>query len=157
MKCKKVYIGQDLTPKEWSYGLGSVYLAGPRNNSDKSWRLELMKKLEDTGTPMCFLIPESKHQLNGGLNKTPLPEMYKWQHLGISVATCILWWFPADTIDVQSYVEFGAWHKVERIFIGREKAEGNEYLDWLLHKEQLLYPAESMDQLVEMTVHWLRE
>jgi hypothetical protein len=157
MKCKKVYLGQELTPQEWSYGLGSVYLAGPRNQKESSWRLEAMQKLEGAGSPLSFLIPESRHQLKGGFNKTPLPERYKWQHLGMSVATCILWWFPADVIDAQSYVEFGAWSKAERNFLGREKAEGNEYLDWLLHKDHLLYPAENMDQLVQMVIHWIRE
>lgn len=157
MKCRKLYIGQDVEHEDWNYGLGSVYLAGPRNPKGKSWRLDLIKKLEDTQIPICLLIPETKNQLKGGFTKIPETERYQWQYMAMSVATTILFWYPSGCSDAQSYVEFGSWHKAERIFMGREDKNENSYLDWLLHKEQKLFPAEDTDQLVEMVSHWLKE
>jgi hypothetical protein len=46
MNCKKVYIGQEITQEDWDYGIGSVYLAGPRNLKGKSWRIDLIQKIE---------------------------------------------------------------------------------------------------------------
>lgn len=161
MKVKKVYLGQELNQEDWDYGIGSMYLAGPRNPKGHSWRLDLINKLEEQKSPISILVPETKAQLNGGESKLHSMKIYEWQHLAMSVASCILFWYPAGVVDAQSYVEFGAWHKSERIFLGREKVGQmigpNQYLDWLLHKEQKLYPAEDMDQLVQMAIHWIRE
>jgi hypothetical protein len=157
MKCKRIYIGQEITPEDWNYGIGSVYLAGPRNPKCKSWRVRFIQKIEQLGSPICLFIPESKNQLSGGSCKIHENNIFHWQHLAMSVASAILFWYPAGITNPQSYVEFGAWHKAERIFLGREDPESTKYLDWLLHKEQRLYPAENADQLVEMVGHWLRE
>jgi hypothetical protein len=168
MKCKKIYLGQKITQDDWDYGIGSIYLAGPRPPQGKSWRLDAIKKIEDTKSPTCILIPETKDQLKNGHNKQQLTKQFEWQRLAMSVASSILFWYPAKIADphwqhndhrtyiTQSYAEFGAWHKVERVFLGRENP-GSEYLDWLLLTEQKLYPAENLDQLVEMVIHWLRE
>ena len=157
MRCKKIYIGQEIEQEDWIYGSGSVYLAGPRNPKGKSWRLDFIKKLEDSGSAICVFVPESKNQLIGGFNKMPDVEKYKWQHLAISLASAIVFWYPAGIADSQSYVEFGSWHKVERIFLGREDPQSTQYLDWLLHHEQKLFPADNLDDLAEMVIHWLRE
>lgn len=157
MKVKKVYLGQELIQKDWNYGIGSVYLAGPRNPNGESWRINLIKKLEAQGSPISILIPETKNQLKNGSHQLHPMKVYEWQHLAMSVASCILFWYPSGVVDVQSYVEFGAWHKSERIFLGRENRNDNQYLDWLLHREQKLYPADDMDQLVQMAIHWIRE
>lgn len=155
MKCKKIYLGQKITQDDWDYGIGSIYLAGSRHPTGKSWRLEAIKKIEDTNSPICLLIPETKEQLKTGYNKFQLAKEFEWQRMAMSLASAIMFWYPDGVCSPQSYVEFGAWHKVERIFLGRE--HGHEYLNWLLLTEQKLYPAENLDQLVEMVIHWLRE
>lgn len=157
MNCKKVYLGQEIENEEWSYGLGSVYLAGPRNPKGKSWRLDVISKLEESGTPMAIFIPETKSQLRGGFNKSPSHVIYDWQRFAMSMASAIIFWYPKDAYDAQSLVEFGLWHKSERIFLGREDPKKNEYLDWVLYKEQMLYPADTIDQVIEMYLHWVRE
>ena len=157
MNYKKLYLGQEIEQEDWSFGLGSMYLAGPRNPKGKSWRLEFIEKVENIGTPVSFFIPETKSQLKGGFNKSYLDDVYDWQHMAISLASIIVFWYPVGVIDTQSYVEFGAWSKSERIFVGRENNHHNQYIDWLLHKEQKLFPAESMDELVDMVIHWLKE
>lgn len=157
MKCRKIYIGQDLSQDDWNYGLGSVYLAGPRKPKGKSWRLDIIKKFEDTKIPMCLFVPETNNQLKGGFSKAHQFDRFKWQNFAMSVASVLVFWFPADCHDQQSYVEFGAWHKTERVFLGREDGNVNQYLDWLLYKEHKLYPASDMDQLVEMVAHWMKE
>lgn len=154
---KRFYLGQDFMEEDWGYGLGSVYLGGSRNPKGKSWRLEIMKKFEETKTPMSFFIPETKNQLKGGFNKVPKETIFQWEHMAISVATVILFWYPSGSIKPQSCSEFGAWHKNERIFYGRESNTEYKYFDWLLYKEHKLYPAENIDQLVEMVTHWMRE
>lgn len=157
MLCKKIYFGQELDPDIWNYGCGSIFLAGPRNKKGKSWRQAFIKKVEDSKMPVALLIPETHNQLKGGFNKVKTEDQFKWQHLAMSVASAIAFWYPAGVSSAQSYVEFGMWHKYERIFLGREKESDTKYLEWLLHKEQLLYPAEDMDQLVEMVLHWIKE
>jgi hypothetical protein len=54
-------------------------------------------------------------------------------------------------------VEFGAWHKAERIFLGQEDRDENDYLDWLMYKKQNINCVNSMDKLIEMVTHWLKE
>lgn len=157
MNCKKVYLGQEIENEEWNYGLGSVYLAGPRFPNGKSWRLDVISKLENSGTPMAIFIPETKSQLKNGFNKAPQDTIYSWQRMAMSMASAIIFWIPKDVIDNQSLVEFGLWHKSERIFLGRENPKQTEYLDWVLYKEQMLYPADNIDQLTEMLLHWMRE
>lgn len=154
MQTKKIYIGQELTQQDWDFGLGSVYLSGPRNVSKESWRVEVINKLENSGSNLCLLIPETKSQLKTGICSG---SNFEWQKVAMSVASCILFWYPSGVQDAQGYAEFGAWHKSERVFMGRENAKGNEYLDWIWHQEQKLYPAESIDQLIEMVLHWIRE
>jgi len=155
MKCKKIYLGQKITQDDWDYGIGSIYIAGPRHPKGKSWRLDAIKKIENTKSPTCILIPETKDQLITGNCNRSLIKQFEWQRLAMSVASAIIFWYPDGLCNSQSYAEFGAWHKVERIFLGRERPD--EYLDWLLLTEQKLYPAENLDQLVEMVIHWLRE
>lgn len=158
MVCKKIYLGQELTQEDWDYGMGSIYLGGPRNYKGKSWRLDLIDKIESSVSNVCILIPETQNQLKGGANKMPPQEQFAWQQLAMSVASAILFWFPNGLFNIQSCVEFGAWHKSERVFLGHDGTfYGLEYMDWLLNKEQRLYPAESMDQLVSMAIHWIIE
>jgi len=156
MSCKKIYIGQELTQEDWDYGMGSVYLAGPRNPKGKSWRVDIIDKIEKATSGVCILIPETEDQLKGGLSNILPNDQFAWQHLAMSVASTILFWFPHGVFNAQSCVEFGAWHKSEKVFLGHEPY-GAEYMDWLLNKEQSLYPAESMDQLVSMAIHWIIE
>src|SRR5690606_11293305 len=106
---KRFYLGQDFMEEDWGYGLGSVYLGGSRNPKGKSWRLEIMKKFEETKTPMSFFIPETKNQLKGGFNKVPKETIFQWEHMAISVATVILFWYPSGSIKPQNCSEFGAW------------------------------------------------
>jgi hypothetical protein len=157
MNCKKMYIGQELTHEDWDYGIGSVYLAGPRNPKGKSWRVDLIQKLEESGCPICIFVPESKNQLKGGFSKVHHFDRYQWQHMVISLASTIVFWFPSGCSDAQSYVEFGAWHKAERIFLGQEDRDENDYLDWLMYKKQNINCVNSMDKLIEMVTHWLKE
>jgi len=157
MNCKKIYLGQKIESKDWNYGLGSVYLAGPRNLSAKSWRLDLISKIEKSGSPVSIFIPETQKQLSDGICDIPQNEMYEWQNFAISAASAIIFWYPKGAFSVQSFVEFGIWHKAERIFLGREDQSQIEYLEWLLYKEQLLYPAENLDQITEMFLHWIKE
>lgn len=157
MNSRKLYLGQDIVSEDWNYGLGSVYLAGPRNSKDNSWRLDIISKLENSGTPMTIFIPETKNQLKGGLSKISKDKIFDWQQSAMAISTSILFWFPKDAYDDQSFAEFGHWHKSERIFLGREPGAQIEYLEWLFYKEQSLYPAESLDQIVEMFLHWVKE
>lgn len=157
MNSRKLYLGQEIESGDWNYGLGSVYLAGPRNTKGKSWRLDIISKLENSETPISIFIPETKNQLQNGLNKVSKNKMFDWQQSAMAIATSIIFWFPKDVHDDQSFAEFGLWHKSERIFLGRELGAQIEYLEWLFYKEQSLYPAESLDQIVEMFLHWVKE
>lgn len=157
MNCKKIYLGQEIESEDWSYGLGSVYLCGPRNPKGKSWRLDLISKLENSGTPMTIFIPETKNQLKGGFNKVDKNKVFDWQRSAMAISTAIIFWYPKGVFDDQSFAEFGLWHKSERIFLGREVGANTEYLEWLLYKEQLLYPADNLDQVTEMFLHWIKE
>jgi hypothetical protein len=157
MNCKKIYLGQEIVSDNWNYGFGSVYLCGSRNPKRKSWRLDLISKLEDSGTPMTIFIPETKNQLNGGYNKESKNSVFDWQRSAMAMSTAIIFWYPKDVHDNQSCAEFGLWHKSERIFLGREPGAQTEYLEWLFYKEQLLYPADTLDQVAEMFLHWIKE
>jgi len=157
MRCKKVYLGEEIDEQVWKYGLGSIYLAGPKNEKGKSWRSQMIKKIESEGVPVTIFIPETRTQLKGSKIKMDKTLQFSWKHTAISLASTIVFWYPSGNLDHQSYVEFGVWSRAERIFYGREDEAQNEYLDWLLYKQQLLYPAETMDQVVEMVIHWLKE
>jgi hypothetical protein len=149
MTCKRYFIGSTLSQDDWNYGLGSIYLAGPT----KSWKFDFIKKVEKEIHNAAFLIPETE-------NKKQLSddEIFSWKKDAISVASIIVFWFPKNNIsDIDSYVEFGYWCKSERVFYGREDNLSNKYLDWIFNKEQSLYPAETLDQLADMVIHWLRE
>jgi len=154
MACKYIYLGQDWSTSDLnSYGLGSIYLAGPINNPNNSWRLEFIKKISGLGLNVTFLIPDSKD-----VPRLPKDDNQKdhfaWQKSAISAATAVVFWFPAGDLDPQSFVEFGAWCKSERIFLGGDGHE-IEYLDWLLHTEQKINAANTLDQLAERVVHWI--
>lgn len=156
MNSKKIYLGQDVDSNDWNYGLGSVYLAGPRNSYGKSWRLDLISKIEESEIPLTILIPETKNQLKSN-NINKIDNEFNWKTSSMAVATSILFWYPKDFNDYQSFIDFGIWHKSERIFLGREPGSPTEYLEWLFYKEQLLYPADDLDQIVEMFTHWIKE
>lgn len=155
MNCKIIYLGQDVSSDDWNYGLGSVYLAGPRNKKGKSWRLDLISKLEKSNIPLAIFVPETEIQLNDNIYQKN--NLYCWQHSTMAISTSIIFWYPKDIYDDQSFADFGLWHKSERIFLGREPGAQIEYLEWLFYKEQLLYPAETLDQIVEMCLHWIKE
>ena len=155
MKSKKIYLGQELKSEDLEFGLGSIYLAGPRNVG-KSWRLELIDKFEKTQSPLTLLIPETKSQLEDGINKMEDEEAFQWQYSAIAIASVICFWYPKDLCDKQSYAEFGIWNKSERTFVGKEDPS-KDYIDWIIYKEHKLYPAEDMNQLVEMITRWIRE
>ena len=157
MNCKKVYLGQEVESDDWNYGLGSVYLAGPRNSKGISWRLNLISKLQNSGTPMTIFIPETKNQLKYGYNNASKDSIFEWQRSTMAIASSIIFWFPKGFQDDQSFAEFRHWHKSETIFLGREIGANTEYLEWLFHKEQHLYPADTLDQISEMFLHWIKE
>ena len=155
MTCKQIYLGQNWSVEELNFsGLGSIYLAGPKGNS---WRFDFIKKIESLGFKVTFFIPELNGKLYGGqlYNGEPsIEESFTWQKSAISSATAVVFWFPKGEIDPQSLVEFGAWCKSERVFLGGNGPE-IKYLDWLFHTEQKLNAANSLDQLVERVVHWM--
>ena len=157
MACKYIYLGQDWETEELNgFGIGSVYLAGPRNNEalitpNKSWRLDLIKKISSSGLQLTFLIPEPK---NRG-QEIPAEKRFKWQQSAMAAATAVLFWFPLNEHDAQSLVEFGCWCKSERVFLGGDPSPEMEYLDWLLNTEQKIRATNSLDQLTERFVHWI--
>jgi hypothetical protein len=155
MNCRKLYLGQEIVSDDLHYGLGSVYLAGPKNPKGKSWRLDIISKLESSETPITIFIPETKNQLKS--DKFTKEISFNWQRSAMAIATSIIFWFPKGVYDDQSFAEFGLWHKSERIFLGREPGAQTEYLEWLFYKEQLLYPADNLDQVTEMFLHWIKE
>lgn len=149
MTCKNIYLGQDWTIEELNTsGFGSIYLAGPLNTNGKSWRNDFIKKIEKSGLQVTFLIPENKEKT---LSKE---EMFAWQKSAISSASVIVFWFPNGETNIQSLVEFGAWYKSERVFLGGNGPDV-EYLDWAIHSEQKINASNTLDQLAERVVHWL--
>jgi len=157
MTCKKVYIGQELKDEDLVYGIGSVYLGGPRNTKGKSWRLDFIKGFERAKADCVLFIPETYNQLKGGFNKNPAQDRYQWEHMTISVASVILFWYPADVIDVQSSAQFGSWYKSERTFCGTENPDHEQYIHWLYKKQHKMYPCGSPDELIDMVVRWMKE
>ena len=154
MACKYIYLGQDWETEELnSFGIGSVYLAGPRNNPSKSWRLDLIKKISSCGLQMTFFVPEPKSQLRSG--DILAEERFKWQQSAMAAATAVLFWFPLNEHDAQSLVEFGCWFKSERVLLGGDPSPEIEYLDWLLYTEQKIRATNTLDQLAERFVHWI--
>lgn len=151
MTCEKVYLGQELSHKYWDYGIGSVYL-----NAPLSCQQSLIRTLENTKSPICLIIPYTKQDVDKQNNKLQEPQ-YDWNSIAMSVSSAILFWIGSDTENVQRYIELGSWIKSEKVFVGIENSKKNDYLHWLWHKEQHLYPAETIDQLVNMAIHWLRE
>lgn len=154
MASKYIHLGQDWETEELNnFGLGSVYLAGPRNKTGKSWRQDLIKKIENSGLKLTFFIPEPKAQLRSG---DILPkERFDWQKSAIASASAILFWFPLNEYDAQSLVEFGCWCKSERVFLGGDPCPEIEYLDWLLYNEQKIHATNTLEQLTERFVHWI--
>lgn len=157
MASKYIYLGQNWETEELnSFGIGSVYLAGPRNHQAKSWRLDLINKIESTGLSLTYLIPEAKGQLDAtGLCELTIEERRWWKQISIACTTAIIFWFPDNVCDSQSFVEFGCWCKSERVFLGGDPGEELNYLDWILHNEQKIHAVNTLDQLTERFVHWV--
>jgi hypothetical protein len=155
MISKKIYLCQELGFEDLNVaGLGSIYLAGPRDVIDgESWRFDLIRKIEKLGVNVTFLIPELP---NKSRTEDILPhDRFNWQRNAISAATAIAFWFPKVMIpDPISIAEFGAWHKSERVFFGTEDPK-MEYLDFIFHLEQKMHAANTLDQLADNIVHWI--
>lgn len=75
----------------------------------------------------------------------------------MALSTCIVFWFPKNYTNRHDYVDFGRWLTTERIFLGIEESKDNEYLEWLMFHEHQLYPARTVEELAEMTIHWMLE
>lgn len=161
MTSKCIYLCQDFVIEDLNVsGLGCIYLAGPRNKDGTSWRFDLIKKIEDLGLKVPFLIPEPSK--NSQLANCPdvsniitASKCFKWQHSAMAMATAIAFWFPKDaTPSPDSFVQFGMWCKSERVFLGIEDTNYN-YMDWLFHSEQKMTTSPTLDQLAERIVHWI--
>lgn len=158
MTSRYIYLGEDWETEDLnSLGLGPVYLAGPRNPQGKSWRCELISKIEKSGVSLSYLIPETRAQLEvTGLYRYPNDEeAVKWQQTSMGCATAILFWFPAEAFDPKSLVDFGCWAKCERVFLGGDQSNNLEYLDRVFYSEQKMHAVNTLDQLAERFVHWI--
>jgi hypothetical protein len=155
MTKKTFSVGQEITAEDCSFGLGSIYLAGPGQN----WKDEFIKKIDcdctilnDSSYPR---IP-SQYQTNN-IKFLPYTQIYQWESMAMSMASLIVFWFPENEVCEKSLVDFGIWANSERVFLGIENKKGDSYLAHLLYQNHRLYPAETLDQLVEMVTHWLNE
>jgi hypothetical protein len=156
MTIKYIELGDNWDLEDFlNFGLGSIYLAGPRNNLGKSWRSDFCNKIERLGVDVSIVSPEPRNYFET-FEETITPDMYLWRKKAIACATTIVFWWPKNTIDIISGIEFGSWYKEERVFVGCEELNNNSsYIDWLYHKEHLMHPAHSINELVENVVKWL--
>lgn len=156
MASEYIYLGQDWeTSQLTKFGLGSVYLAGPRNSQRRSWRLDLIDKLEKTGVSLTYMIPETLEELNNK-NLNIVKNSLQWCRSAISCTSAILFWFPKGNLDTISLVDFGAWCKSERVFVGGD-ADNLSYIDFVFHSEQKLNICKTQDELVERFISWILE
>lgn len=156
MTCKHIGLGDNWELEDFTnFGLGSIYLAGPRNHIGHSWRSDFFNKIERLGVDVTIVSPEPSIYYDT-FAETITPEMYLWRKKAIACVTTIVFWWPKNTIDMISGVEFGNWYKEERVFVGCEEiTASSSYIDWVYYKEHLMHPSKSINDLVENVVKWL--
>lgn len=152
MKCKKIYTGQEITQDD---SLGTIFLMGPRNEDQTSWRASCIEKIEQTNTCVSIFIPETKAELYAS-NIMPVhspKQQFEWEYSAQNSASCIIFWAQDKSWGMKSSIDFGKWHKYDRFFWG-SKSENN-YLDWLYYKEKKMHAHKDLGDLVKYAVKWL--
>ena len=158
MTKKTFFAGDIITPEDCSFGLGSIYLAGPGYD----WRDKLIDKINcDCSIFNHWPAINTGKKLINLNNKTtckiPYTQTWQWEAMAMSMASVIVFWFPKNEIDEKSLVDFGIWSNSERVFLGIENKSEGSYPAHLLYQNHRLYPAETLDQLAEMVTHWMKE
>lgn len=128
MVCKNIYLGQKWTSADLKFGSGTVFLAGPRNNKGKSWRIDAINKIGASGIECTIFIPEGVGQLKGGFCRISREDQLRWQRFAVSASHHVLFWFPKEEAEDIGAIDIAAWAKSDRILVGKDPENTNEKL-----------------------------
>ena len=156
----KVYVPDAATDQDKSYGIGSIFLAGPTPRDYTkvaSWRPDFIRRLARSKAHCTVFIPEQKNQKWLG----NYDAQCEWEYEHLNLATAIIIWVPRDLDTMPAFttnVEYGYWLGSRKMFYGRpEGAPKTRYLDWMYRREYREEPSTNMKDLVDRVVSYLKE
>lgn len=113
---RTVYSGEPF-PDSWTK---SLFLAGPtpRSSEVRSWRPGALRILQGCGYDGVVFVPENR---DGSQPAGSYEDYADWEHKGLNVADCIIFWIPRDLKNLPGFttnVEFGLFAKSGKIILG---------------------------------------
>ncbi len=126
-KMKVVYALEEF-PNEYTK---SIFLAGPtpRNNAEKSWRVEAISILEKLGYDGVVFVPEQKGKFKD------YSKQIEWETEGLNRADCIIFWINRElredfeNIGLTTNIEWGKWSSSGKVVIGfPDDSPRNKYI-----------------------------
>jgi hypothetical protein len=147
-KVHRIFFPDSISQENMTSGLGTIFLASKNINNwhDKFYNAIVKSYIKTT-------IISNKY-----LTINHSEKYYEWDRTHMLLSQVVCFWFDKPE-DVQSMVQFGSYLKTDGIFYGRNPESKNsfDYLDWIFWKEHNLYPAESVEELADMVIHWMKE
>lgn len=142
-----VYTGET-APESYA---SSIFLAGPspRKPSDRNWREEALKILEEANFNGVVFAPiyRDAKKLDESFD---YDAQIEWETKHLNASDIVAFWVPRDLKELPGFttnVEFGLWVKSGKVLLGSPPdAEKMAYLNWWADKESV----ETFDDLTKL-------
>ena len=103
----------------------AIFLAGPSPKKPeeawRSWRPNALKELEASGFDGVVFVPEFLDPTRPGNESYKYDDMVKWEHNGIEMSDCVLFWVPRDLKTMPGLttnIEFGWQLQTGKVIFG---------------------------------------
>lgn len=149
---KKIYLNENLYTNDFEYGIGSIYLAGPRNNSGPSWRTYFIDYIENLELHTTLIIPETKQNLHNHVKDVNCSK--NWKEDCLQFSTAIAFWIPSKQITKEDLTELSLFVNKDKTFFGYP--EINSDLDKYIPDNRKCYCNNSLDKLINDVVKWIK-